>query len=254
MEFRDGMTLNGSIQLGEGPYALAYAKSPVYLNSEYNGKSQTGKIIFSGRYTEGLLQDIKNKDNAGSVTESEIANSRRFEMNGDTTLYAGTLSLQDDAVMQATKLTVKSGATLEAVRTDDVAALVFDIDAQDVELLSPAATLSADLVLEDGAMVSLNGGNINMDEHSLTVNGSLAITLSGDLLGEDEIVLFSNVKTLTGIDELSDITVNGVATSGSFANGNVIINIADVPNIPEPTTVTLSLLALAGLAARRRRK
>lgn len=254
MEFRDGMTLNGSIQLGEGPYAPAYAKSPVYLNSEYNGKSQTGKIIFTGRYTEGLLQDIKNKDNAGSVTESEIANSRRFEMNGDTTLYAGTLSLQDDAVMQATKLTVKSGATLEAVRTDDVAALVFDIDAQDVELLSPAATLSADLVLEDGAMVSLNGGNINMDEHSLTVNGSLAVTLSGDLLGEDEIVLFSNVKTLTGIDELSDITVNGVATSGSFANGNVIINIADVPNIPEPTTVTLSLMALAGLAARRRRK
>lgn len=52
--------------------------------------------------------------------------------------------------------------------------------------------------------------------------------------------------------------MNGDAAITSALNpGTITIETPDAPvnpSVPEPTTATLSLLALAGLAARRRRK
>ena len=47
---------------------------------------------------------------------------------------------------------------------------------------------------------------------------------------------------------------SGWGISGGTFTGEVIAPNPDAPVVPEPTTATLSLLALAGLAARRRRK
>ena len=232
IEFRDGITSRGGAQ----------------LNTAYGDQAQTGKIIMSGAdAAENLLSLDEN------VSDEQIKASQSFEFEGAVTLHAGTLSLQDDAVLKATKLIIKEGATLEAVRTDDVAAVVFGISAEDAELLNPAATLDAALELEDGALVNLDGGNIDMGGNDLVLKGKLSVTLSGDMLGEDEIVLFSNVGNVENGEEI-EVVVNGVTTTGNVIGNDVSVDIAGVPNIPEPTTATLSLLALAGLAARRRRK
>ncbi len=64
--------------------------------------------------------------------------------------------------------------------------------------------------------------------------------------------------TVTGVtaDETGEIvfTINNTNGSHSASFNYASITGAVVPAVPEPTTATLSLLALAGLAARRRRK
>ncbi len=76
---------------------------------------------------------------------------------------------------------------------------------------------------------------------------------------EEEIKFSSNVE----IEEfgngrtLSDYTISKGSTTFMTQNGATFSNITLTrlnDNVPEPTTATLSLLALAGLAARRRRK
>ena len=235
-----------------------YVEGNLELNNTYEGKSQSGKFVFSGKTTENDLNTIIAANTAEGeqvrlAKDEEIAASRTSEITGSITLNNGTLSLQDDAVLKATKLIIKEGATLEAVRTDDVAAVVFGISAEDAELLNPAATLDAALELEEGALVNLDGGNIDMGGKDLVLKGKLSVTLSGDMLGEDEIVLFSNVGNVENGEEI-EVVVNGVTTTGNVIGNDVTVDIAGVPNVPEPTTATLSLLALAGLAARRRRK
>ena len=238
------------IQYNGYKYGTKYAAGEYGGNLILNeGEKQTGKIVFSGKHTQTHLEEIAKTE----ITNADVITaSRTSVVEGTVTLYAGTLSLQDDAVLQATELIVKDGATLEAVRTDDVAAVVFSLGAEEAALLSPAATLAAGLVLEEGAIVNLEGGNISLGGKNLKLNGMLNITLSSDMLGEDKLVLFSNVNAVDG--DVSELVVNGVTTTGNFSEGNVIIDVANVPNIPEPTTATLSLLALAGLAMRRRRR
>ncbi len=76
----------------------------------------------------------------------------------------------------------------------------------------------------------------------------------------------SKKKTLTGVDfgsnvlssfttDLTDPSLgSGWGISGGTFTGEAIARNPLAPAVPEPTTATLSLLALAGLAARRRRK
>ena len=70
---------------------------------------------------------------------------------------------------------------------------------------------------------------------------------------DESITLFSGVNNI--LDEngeaITTITVNGVATEYSVEGDNIVIS--GMP-VPEPATTTMSLLALAALAARRRRK
>ena len=81
--------------------------------------------------------------------------------------------------------------------------------------------------------------------------------------------LFSNIGTLKLGDDLQytgtdtfEFNANqyftgsmiGENTMVQFQNGSMSVTGLVTPMIPEPTTATLSLLALAGLALRRRRK
>ncbi len=115
--------------------------------------------------------------------------------------------------------------------------------------------------VETGAL-TLNGGTINFDadstidlgEENLILGDNVAITLNVDSLDNIEgITLFKNAGNVTGLDALTvtfvDATGAEKEAAVSFSNGSVVTG-----SIPEPTTATLSLLALAGLAARRRRK
>ena len=130
------------------------------------------------------------------------------------------------------------------------------------------ATLNANLELSSGATVTLAnaltmGSTLTLNE-GMTLSGALVSTIKG--MSDD-----GTVDLFTGVDTLylgNSTTASGAldATSGvnldtyfafegaskyylGYSGGNVFAGV-----IPEPTTATLSLLALAGLAARRRRK
>ena len=73
-------------------------------------------------------------------------------------------------------------------------------------------------------------------------SGSKSYTINADSLeATDKLVLFVRHN-----DDISKVTADTLQFTGLKATANL--------TVPEPTTATLSLLALAGLAARRRRK
>ena len=120
-------------------------------------------------------------------------------------------------------------------------------DAVDLDLMVNSALLNA-------------AGNVL----TLNLNGDLTAGCNVDLILSD--AALADIAGMTGLVDLSLVATNGTFTSVqglensvnvSFYNGAYTGEVGGqfrVEYIPEPTTATLSLLALAGLAARRRRK
>ena len=133
------------------------------------------------------------------------------------------------------------------------------------------STLRANLELKANSSLKLDSA-LAMGS-TLTLNSG--INLSGSLLDNwtersNALTLFSGVDGLTVNGKtVSDGVDNGVDASGVFGsnwsnyklvmtggtnNKDYNVQLVQTSDTPEPTTATLSLLALMGLAARRRRK
>ena len=119
------------------------------------------------------------------------------------------------------------------------------IDAGDV-LAAVGEAESFTLSFSFGEGISLYGGEWTADALSdvITFGGALGEWLSDP---ETEYTLASDAVATASLDGLVP-TVTYAMTDG------VLTAITVSGNIPEPTTATLSLLALAALAARRRRR
>ncbi len=121
--------------------------------------------------------------------------------------------------------------------------------------VSGALTLSGGTVtfMEDAVITLADGAEVAIDGASIVVKLSDASLDS--LVNGGVYTLFDTTSDLEAID---GSTMTFVGTSGDTITttvnyaGEGAVELA--PVVPEPTTATLSLLALAGLAARRRRK
>ena len=142
------------------------------------------------------------------------------------------------------------------------------------------STLNADLEIKSGAKVTANGAlNLNGSALTLgtgiTLDGSLASKLIA-LPADDKLALFSGITELN-FTAAEGVTYNSSATV-AYNAVDTTVDLTDVFSVegvkagmyeltfsddtlwasqmvvPEPATTTLSLLALAGLCARRRRK
>lgn len=121
--------------------------------------------------------------------------------------------------------------------------------------VSGALTLTGGTVtfMEDAVITLADGVEVAIEGASIVVNLSDAALDS--LVNGGVYTLFDTTSDLEAID---GSTMTFVGTSGDTITttvnyaGKGAVELA--PVVPEPTTATLSLLALAGLAARRRRK
>ncbi len=86
---------------------------------------------------------------------------------------------------------------------------------------------------------------------SLSQNGN---TISGGLKAVGVAVDLHTNKSTTGLNFTSSATFASEQSGWSPILSDITINVPSAPAVPEPTTATLSLLALAGLAVRRRRR
>ena len=196
--------------------------------------------------------------------ELEFNDSSILEIEGDCTIR-GKVNLKADSMFRLQKA---ASLSLHETAEADAATLTVNGGA----MLSGSSTLNASLTLTDGAMLDMDF----LDAGAVTLNGALTfggqVTMGDMLLStleemhrKDEFVtLFTGVTHL----ELSDSPAS--ESTGRLWVGDVFSNLAgdehyyfnyeadagslSIVYIPEPTTATLSLLALAGLAARRRRK
>lgn len=240
------INLNSDIQAGKveqsgtGTITVAAGKTLTAESIEISG----GKLVNNGTInvpsTEPvmLLADADNiaaLDNTESMMNITITGGQVLNygtLNGSISVEGGILELLDGNVgaitMTAGDIIVKSDSSVDNITLN-----------------------GGTITFEDGAVltvangVELNGAKVFVSVDSLEdiVSGA-EITLFDDATGTLEF----NDTLVTFVDangEETQATVNGAATGGSVTVNTVI---------PEPTTATLSLLALAALAGRRRRR
>lgn len=212
---------------------------------KYSGLITTGtltldnvQIDLKATLDTGIKEiEIVNGSCTGAILGAERALDR-LKLSSGTTFTAYVVGISDITSTQESTLSVSileagEGATLNAN-------LVFNASSE--LILGGALTMGSDVNLATGMTLTLSDAMLEQ------------------LYGLQAVTLFSGVDTLTldgnEIATNSEISVNGVFSNleasfdytMAYVGGNVNLFI-----IPEPATSTLSLAALAFLAARRRR-
>ena len=234
----------------------------------YHGYALEGRNVEFG---EHAAEDKRTVTINGTVSASSIevaAAGYTFQAGKNAAIQAGVdltlrsaASLHSELELQLNNLTLENEAALASTTTITVKGnfLVTLKQEASVSLLTAAApgvSIDADLNLSEASSVSIEA-TVDMNNHTLTLRQGQRIEL-GEIDGSAPI--FANVGTLIiggqtiakGTD-LTDYLVflapdNTELTGVIYSEDNIWVS------IPEPTTATLSLLALAALTARRRRR
>lgn len=217
------------------------------------------------------VASLKGNSAAGSLAGVETTISSETQL---TLAAAGV----DDGKITAADLTLQGGVTLSLKKLMlDAASSITSAGAAMVDMQDATLQVAADNAVVKSAALSdtlqlttaggvdwiyLNSGSTLLDVQSNALSG--ALTISGSMLTVDFTALgmvdaaairlqFGKDVKFTALDkmQLVALTMNGTMVGYYNQNDN---STAYFTLIPEPATSTLSLLALAALAARRRRK
>ncbi len=221
------VTINGTVSAGHIEVAAA----------GYQFKKGT-----DGAIAEGADMTVRS----GASLDSEVA------------LKLGDLELEQGALLSSTETITVTGSFLTSLQESASFSLR--------NAVTPSASVDANLDLSMATSITLNTA-VDMNGHNLLLSAQTPITISLSEV-DGSILFFANVGTLSvltieGITEVitpgTDLTQYFTITSTDDADlsGYSLVyanNALSMSIVPEPTTATLSLLALAALAARRRRK
>ena len=240
-------------------------------NREYTISNATVTVLDEGETTlRNTLDNVQLVNNGSGALTVDCDITGRFSMeaaNGYITflnLGAG-ITVQELSLAAEQTISVYSGGAVSEEEETDVIVTGRLTAGKDAKLV-------ANLTLGEGATLDVSGA----DAMGLKLGSSLTLNLGMSLSQEDMelIAKMSRRGTYTLFTGVDDITLAGtdiincsepvsVDTVGWFHGFQPMqyyicydgsnVGLRCVP-IPEPATGTLSLLALAGLAARRRRK
>lgn len=246
-------TSAGDITLGDVEAACIQAATNngnIRITGTLNVTDTDGAYLVAAAYggTGSIILDNATVKNVSLETNLE---NGTIEFSGEVTLT--------DVYLKATTVEIADGARL----TLDNAVFV-DRGSYEQGLVTEAIT---GLAVGDNVTLTLSGDQpLEVASLSMGSGVSFVVELSDEVfenLDNTEINLFS----IVGEDE-DDIDLTGVkftftnadgteAKSGTItagSGGSITVTNSYTVSIPEPATATLSLLALAGLCARRRRK
>ena len=259
----------------------------ISVDSQSSMKVNTALEMYNGAVIDNkgttTTNDLSMSGSSEFKNDGTLVISGTATLNGGKLVNNGTISnvsadaaeeyavatLAEDA--DAFLITVATGATYENNGTNLLATLVdggsltlgansvngiIRADSGDVEVLGNCTTDS--LTLNGGNITFALGAQITMaDGASLYIGDDVTFVVnvgSIDNLVGLEVELFTNVADTSALDGTTITMVDTQkqttqVTVSAIDNGFKVTGV-----VPEPTTATLSLLALAGLAARRRRK
>lgn len=220
----------------------------------------SGSILNNDGTLLGSLSVAADAQVNGSGTFSSL------ELATGATLVVGNSpglqSYSDSLTLAAGSTTVFSVAGFEIMATTDNCG--WNSGTYSSISLEDGATLN----LIDSAMFTIAFGGDGLFDTNKLINGALSysetfslilIQNAGSLSNDTLTSLLSNT-TFSMTNEVEGLPSNGVwdvnVTDASYKieNNNLILTGTMTAMIPEPSTATLSLLALAALATRRRRK
>lgn len=195
------------------------------------------------------------EDGSTSITKTGegtlVLKSAESDWNNTLNIQAGTLEMYENASLRLATVVMSADSKLQA-GTGTIKNLI--MNSGSMLEANTAITLNGELSL--GAGIELSG---DLLESILDLSGSRTVNL---FVGVESLVLDgttydSNTSLELGAVQLNTYFNNSTTVIGSdvYLAYDAVANTIYVGHtIPEPTTATLSLLALAGLCARRRRK
>lgn len=234
--------------------STATGKLSIINNDGGASASGTGTII-----DKTIKNTVTTRAEGDSSTPSFSSYDRVEAVTGDVEIY------KVGAQVNVADMVIGSGRTISVYQGDDTStksSVVLGGLAADMTTLTAGSgsTLDANLLVYNTEL-TLSG--------ALTLNGSLEMysmkLMTTDYMHWNNIAkdgvltLFEGVTGVTGFTDGADAsTVFTNLGTGDFtlkynAAGGIVQMVANRA-VPEPTTATLSLLALAGLMARRRRR
>ena len=255
-------TFSGSIE-GKGDIAYVWATGTSNYSTTH---------VFTGDTSKWEGKFVRDVDGDGKITNVKFTSGGNvFHTNGtggvqnkdavakmNVTIDAASATTFNGSIENVNTVTVNSNTTFK----QDVEAVTLTLAAD--KTMGVDADISANqLTLGNNVALVFGGGSISV------VNG-LSVNASAISLADGYTFTTAEDYTLLSVGNGNTLEVIGWenwAGNGSIYNiGGVDysagLNLVDnslkltfkAQSIPEPTTATLSLLALAGLAARRRRK
>ena len=258
-----------------------YAGSSLKLKAASTMTNDGSIVLTAGekvmKSTYGTVEQTEQVASLLSIEGGKLINNGKvsaetLSITGGTLINAGTLEAQ--VILNGGTFTMENGA--KAAGLTATAGLVSIMG--NVTFNGPVQLGAVNLLSDDptGAPLTINitqGATIIFDDSRLTIDGDTFVIADGTLINVllvgDGVVeagesLFTIGYSEAGTPEILSeqlanaqlqLTYDGVNVTAS--NPGVALSVGSTVStriIPEPATATLSLLALMGLAARRRRK
>lgn len=242
---------------------------------------ETSTLKNHGEVSTNVVEVNGTLDNNGAITadETKVAQGAVLKGSGSivgNTVIDGTLVVGNSPGQQNFTGDVLLGETAEAVfsigaLSDTPADASSGLVGWDAAVNSQIVIADGALTLTDGVAIRVEfGGDAVFNDKLLSFGTytveNISLTLVSGGCAEVDAAALTACTTLTMTDELAGQPVLGGDWSIEFGDFSWAVQGADLvlhidsvtvsnPSIvPEPATATLSLLALAGLAARRKRR
>lgn len=276
-----GGDVNISTEISMGSKGTSAGSTATYTQS--NGTVWAKQATLVGASAAGLTTSAVMNITGGKLT---IGNFLTMSTNSATGTNTALVTVGKNGTLEAGRINIFGGATL------DVSGMLQMIDpvsgSNNIGLTGASASNTANLIVRDGATVSVKG-NLNFNAHSrltmevgdafntVNIGGLVAFNTGVDILGTqkitldfsdytggaDDIVLFSTSAAITGFEEWyatasENLIILGLDSSLTFKGLTLAADklsiTATLSDIPEPAVAGLlcGLLALAAVARRKR--
>ncbi len=272
VSFEKGAVINGNLlNLDKGSLTVTAEDG-----STFNGALIADVLVLNGQVTindPSTMVSAKSLPSGDGVTNTEHFNVKELSfnngsaltLNGDFDLTGVTIALSQDYINalsggSATTLISSAGGTLSGIAELSGALTGYHLELENGDLMLKAGVsanvidLTLQSVLLTGNELTLTpmealSGSLDLttlDDINVMVNSAIINALFTD--GADPNAMVS--LTIGGYKDLTNVTfiVDGTNIYKGEGNGSYRLG-----NIPEPATATLSLMALAALAVRRKR-
>ncbi len=275
-EFSNQVNINdGSVLNVNGAIETSFATYEQNDNSKAISITANSAAFIT---TNGLYNITANNIKVASSAGLPLVISNTTMSNSE--LGAFTYNLEGDVILDNT--VVDMGAMLNLANNANLTLkgnsltaldLLSNKSTVDLTLVDYNATATVTSITPNQSITTQEGGSTTMDLYALNIadlDGYLSLTLLDSLivnldLTADQYAAFSSALDGNGVAFSFDQNptlgmpyemINFNITVGGVLNNTFTIRGEDgnILYVPEPSTATLSLLALAGLLARRRRK
>ncbi len=245
----------------------------------------TGKTTTFSKEVSVSSLTVTDGSTAKFTAKDEETGASKLSVSGNITLGKGAaLDVTGSITLDATKIKLAEGITFDSAEAVTLLTVTdgsltvnnvgswtgstYSIGGKEYTTSLNATDSLLQLIFNTQETGSLMVDSASLAGSVLTLNidANLTDVSSVDLMLSE--AALADIKGMSGLVSLSLVATNGTFTTVETDGATLINNVTfyngayagegagmyQIAYIPEPTTATLSLLALAGLAARRRRK